>query len=41
MNAKVLACELWVKRVGTFGVVLYRNKRPRKFHFALCNIAYW
>ena len=20
------ACELWVKRVGTFGVVLYRNQ---------------
>ena len=25
INAKFYACELWVKRVGTFGVVLYRN----------------
>ena len=24
--AFVLACELWVKRVGTFGVVLYRTQ---------------
>ena len=24
-NAKIFACELWVERVGTFGVVLYRN----------------
>ena len=38
MNAKVLACELCVMRVGSFGLVLYRNKRPRKFlfsHFAI------
>ena len=26
MNAKYFACELRVKRVGTFGVVLYRNQ---------------
>ena len=26
INAKCFACELWVKRVGTFGVVLYRNQ---------------
>ena len=26
INAKFFACELWVKRVGTFGVVLYRNR---------------
>ena len=26
INANFFACELWVKRVGTFGVVLYRNQ---------------
>ena len=26
INASFFACELWVKRVGTFGVVLYRNQ---------------
>ena len=26
INAKCFACELWVKRVGTFGVVLYRHQ---------------
>ena len=26
MNAKFFACELWVKRAGTFGVVLYCNQ---------------
>ena len=25
-SAKFFACELWVKRVGTFGVVLYHNQ---------------
>ena len=25
-SAKFFACELWLKRVGTFGVVLYRNQ---------------
>ena len=25
-KANTIACELWVKRVGTFGVVLFRNK---------------
>ena len=25
-SAKYFACELWVERVGTFGVVLYRNQ---------------
>ena len=34
-SAKFIACELWVERVGTFGVVLYRNQWPVKFilHF--------
>ena len=31
INAKFFACELWVKRVGTFGVVLYRNQWPVNF----------
>ena len=26
ISAKFFACEFWVKRVGTFGVVLYRNQ---------------
>ena len=25
-SANFFACELWVERVGTFGVVLYRNQ---------------
>ena len=25
-STKFFACELWVERVGTFGVVLYRNQ---------------
>ena len=25
-SAKLFACELWVERVCTFGVVLYRNQ---------------
>ena len=25
-SAKFFACELWVERVGTFGVLLYRNQ---------------
>ena len=25
-SAKFFACELWVERVGTFGVVLYLNQ---------------
>ena len=25
-STKYFACELWVERVGTFGVVLYRNQ---------------
>ena len=25
-SSKFFACELWVERVGTFGVVLYRNQ---------------
>ena len=35
-KAKHIACELLVKRVVTFGVVLYSNQRPVKFilHFA-------
>ena len=40
INAKFLACELWIKRVGTFGVVLYHNQRPVNFimHFAELHI---
>ena len=26
INTKFFACELWVKRVGTFGMVLYGNQ---------------
>ena len=26
INAIYLACELWVERVGTLGVLLYRNQ---------------
>ena len=25
-NAKSFACELWIKRVGIFGAVLYSNQ---------------
>ena len=34
------ACELWVKKVGTFGVVLYCNQWPVNFilHFAELHI---
>ena len=31
IHAIFFACELWVKRVGTFGVVLYRNQWPVNF----------
>ena len=31
INTKFFACELWVKRVGKFGVVLYRNQWPINF----------
>ena len=27
-SAKIFACELWVERVDTFVVVLYRNQWP-------------
>ena len=39
-NAKLFACELWVKMVGTFGVVLYHNQWPVNFilHFAKIHI---
>ena len=33
-SAKFLTCELWVERVGTFGVVLYRNQTPVNFIFS-------
>ena len=33
-SAKFFACELWVERVGTFGVVLYRNQWPVNFNFS-------
>ena len=36
MAGLIFACELWVKRVGTFGVVLYRTPMTRKFHFVFC-----
>ena len=34
-SAKFFACELWVERVGTFGVVLYSSQLPMNFklHF--------
>ena len=40
INTKFFAYELWVKRVGTFGVVLYRNQWPVNFilHFAELHI---
>ena len=40
MNAKFCACELLVKRVGTFGVVLYCNQWPANYilHFAELHI---
>ena len=40
IKANFFACELWVKRVGKFGVVLYPNERPVNFnlHFAELNI---
>ena len=31
INVKIFACELCVKRVSTFGVVLYRNQWPVNF----------
>ena len=31
VNVKIFACELWVKRVGTFGVVLYHKQWPVNF----------
>ena len=31
INAKYFVCELYVKTVGTFDVVLYRNKSPVNF----------
>ena len=36
MKAYFLAFELWVKKVGTFGVVLYRNQPP----VTLCVLLY-
>ena len=40
INAKFFACELWVKRVSTLGVVLYRNQWPVNFilHFTVLHI---
>ena len=39
-NTIFFACKLWVKRVCTFGVVLYRNQWPVNFilHFAKLHI---
>ena len=36
LSTKFIACELWVDRVGTFGVVLYRNQWAVNFilHFS-------
>ena len=36
LSAKFFACELWVERVGTFCVILYRNQWPVNFilHFS-------
>ena len=36
ISAKFFVCELWVKRVGTFGVVLYRKQSF--LHFAELHI---
>ena len=40
INAEIFACELWVKRVGTFGVVLCGNQWSIHFilHFAELHI---
>ena len=38
-SAKFFACELWVERVGTFGVVLYPNQWPVNFNFSFWWIA--
>ena len=38
INAKYFACELWVKRVGTFGVVLYRNQRLINFNLQFAEL---
>ena len=38
-SAKFFACELWVERVGTFGVVLYHNQWPENFNFSFWWIA--
>ena len=35
-SAKFFACELWVERVGTFGVVLYRTQWPVNFNLHFC-----
>ena len=39
-NAKFFACELWIKGVGTFGVILYRSHWPINLilHFAKLHI---
>ena len=31
ISAKFIACELWVERADTFGVVLYGNQLPVNF----------
>ena len=38
IKAKSIACDFSVKRVVTFGEVLYRNRMTRKFHFAELHI---
>ena len=40
INAKFIACDFSVKRVVTFGMVLYRNQWPVNFnlHFAELHI---
>ena len=39
VSAKFFACELWVERVGTFGVVLYHNQWPMNFNLHFGKIA--
>ena len=41
IKAIVFACELWVKRIGTFGVVLRRNQWPIFFFSFSWWIAFW
>ena len=41
LNARLIAYGLWVKRVGTFSVVLYRNQSHVNLILYFARIAYW